>query len=203
MQQCCIKVISWSKIKLLMDTNKLIFALFIACTLFIIPSCSPDDELPEEEEVITEVIWTLTPQGGGDVVMLTFLDADGEGGNDPVITGGTLAANTIYDGSITLANTIESPAEDITAEVAAEDKEHQFFFSTTVAGLTITYADADGDSNPVGLENTVTTTDAGQGTLGLVLRHEPDKNASGVSDGDITNAGGETDIEVTFDVEVN
>ena len=202
MQQCCIKVISWSKIKLLMDTNKLIFALFIACTLFIIPSCSPDDELPEEEEVITEVIWTLTPQGGGDVVMLTFLDADGEGGNDPVITGGTLAANTIYDGSITLANTIESPAEDITAEVAAEDKEHQFFFSTTVAGLTITYADADGDSNPVGLENTVTTTDAGQGTLGLVLRHEPDKNASGVSDGDITNAGGETDIEVTFDVEV-
>lgn len=185
-----------------MDTKKLIYALLVACTLFVIPSCSPDDELPEEEEVITEVIWTLTPQGGGDVVTLTFLDADGDGGNDPVVTGGTLTANTTYDGSITLANTIESPAEDITAEVAEEDKEHQFFFSTTVAGLTIAYADADGDSNPVGLENTVTTTDAGQGTLGLVLRHEPDKNASGVSDGDITNAGGETDIEVTFDVEV-
>lgn len=203
MQQCCIKVLScFFKIKTIMDTKKLIYALLVACTLFVIPSCSPDDELPEEEEVITEVIWTLTPQGGGDVVTLTFLDADGDGGNDPVVTGGTLTANTTYDGSITLANTIESPAEDITAEVAEEDKEHQFFFSTTVAGLTIAYADADGDSNPVGLENTVTTTDAGQGTLGLVLRHEPDKNASGVSDGDITNAGGETDIEVTFDVEV-
>lgn len=185
-----------------MDTKKFIFALLMTCTLFVIPSCSPDDELPEEEEVITEVIWTLTPQGGGDVVTLTFSDEDGEGGNDPVVTGGTLTANTTYDGSIALANTIESPAEDITAEVAAEDDEHQFFFNTTVAGLTIAYADADGNSNPVGLENTVTTTDAGQGTLGLVLRHQPDKNASGVSDGDITNAGGETDIEVTFDVEV-
>lgn len=202
MQQCCIKVLYWIKIKIIMDTQKFICAFLMVCTLCIIPSCSPDDELPEEEEVITEVIWTLTPQGGGEVVTFTFLDADGEGGNDPVVTGGNLVANTTYDGSITLSNTIESPAEDITSEVAAEDKEHQFFFSTTIAGLTIAYADADGDSNPVGLENTVTTTDAGQGTLSLVLRHEPDKNAAGVSDGDITNAGGETDIEVTFDVEV-
>lgn len=185
-----------------MDTKKLIYALLVACTLFVIPSCSPDEELPNEEEVITEVIWTLSPQGGGDVVTLTFLDADGEGGDNPVITGGTLAANTTYDGSITLANTLESPAEDITAEIAEEDAEHQFFFSSSVAGVTISYADADGNSNPIGLENTVTTTDAGQGTLGLILRHEPDKNASGVSDGDITNAGGETDIEITFDVEI-
>jgi len=34
----------------------------------------------------------------------------------------------------------------------------------------------------------------------VTLRHQPDKGAIGVSDGDITNAGGETDIEVLFDV---
>ena len=33
-----------------------------------------------------------------------------------------------------------------------------------------------------------------------MLRHEPDKSAAGVSSGDITNAGGETDIEVSFNV---
>ena len=36
----------------------------------------------------------------------------------------------------------------------------------------------------------------------MTLRHEPAKDASGVAAGDITNAGGETDIEVTFDVTV-
>jgi hypothetical protein len=34
----------------------------------------------------------------------------------------------------------------------------------------------------------------------VTLRHEPDKGAAGVSGGDITNAGGDTDIEVTFPV---
>ena len=42
----------------------------------------------------------------------------------------------------------------------------------------------------------------GNGTITVILRHEPDKDASGVSNGDITNAGGETDIEVVFNVEV-
>ena len=36
----------------------------------------------------------------------------------------------------------------------------------------------------------------------ITLRHEPAKTATGVSGGDITNAGGETDIEVVFDVTV-
>jgi len=52
------------------------------------------------------------------------------------------------------------------------------------------------------LANTLTTDAAGSGTITVILRHEPDKGASGVNDGDITNAGGETDIEVTFDVTV-
>jgi len=36
----------------------------------------------------------------------------------------------------------------------------------------------------------------------ITLRHEPAKDATGVSDGDITNAGGETDISVNFPVEI-
>ena len=39
---------------------------------------------------------------------------------------------------------------------------------------------------------------ASNGTVVVTLRHQPDKTASGVSSGDITYAGGETDIEVSF-----
>jgi len=144
----------------------------------------------------------LTPNGGGDDVVLTFNDPDGDGGTAATITGGTLAANETYAGSIELLNETETPAEDVTEEIAEEDDEHQFFFQSDIAGLAVAYGDTDGDGNPLGLKITVTTVDAGTGTLTVTLRHEPDKNASGVAEGDITNAGGETDIEVDFPVEV-
>jgi hypothetical protein len=58
------------------------------------------------------------------------------------------------------------------------------------------YADADGDGNPIGLRNRATTPAAGSGTITAILRHMPNKSAAGVASGDITNAGGDTDIEV-------
>ena len=83
-----------------------------------------------------------------------------------------------------------------------EDLEHQVFFSTSVSGMTISYNDMDDDGNPLGLSSIVNTSTADNGTLTIILRHEPAKDADGVSDGDITNAGGETDIEVTFNIDV-
>ncbi|MDW7694794.1 hypothetical protein R9C00_08575 [Flammeovirgaceae bacterium SG7u.111] len=180
--------------------------LFISLGLVMtfLSSCSddPEPEIPNEEELITTLTYTLTPVGGGTTVELKFKDLDGDGGDDPEITGGTLAANTTYEGSIELLNELESPAEDITEEVEEENDEHQFFYQTTVNGLSVAYDDIDGDGNPVGLATKVATTTAGSGKLTVTLRHEPNKTADGVKDGDITNAGGETDIEVTFDVEV-
>lgn len=176
--------------------------LFLAITCFT--SCSNDDDVmvPEEEEFINEAIYTLTAQNDPtDIVVFTFLDADGEGGLDGISTTvGTLKAGTTYNGVATFANTIDG--EDITEEIAEEDEEHQIFFQTTVAGLTFAYTDQDPMGNPIGLSTTATTDAAGTGTLTITLRHEPAKDASGVAAGDITNAGGETDIEVTFDVTV-
>ncbi len=60
----------------------------------------------------------------------------------------------------------------------------------------------DVNGNPIGISTIVTTNGASTGTITVTLRHEPNKDASGVSTGDITNAGGETDIEVIFNVEV-
>lgn len=185
-----------------MSRFHLIFTLLFSIVV-LSTSCDKEEPMiPNEEELITNVTYTLTPDNGGDTVTMTFEDLDGDGGNDPVITGGTLDANQNYSGVLRLTNETETPAENITDEIAEEDEEHQFFFSSSVAGLTIAYDDQDGDGNPLGLRSTVTVGDAGSGNITVILRHEPNKSADGVAGGDITNAGGETDIQVTFPVDV-
>lgn len=166
-------------------------------------ACDDDDpEIIVEEEVITTLNYTLTPVSGGDAVVLSFRDLDGDGGNAPEITGGTLAANTTYTGTMELLNESEDPVEDITEEIEEEDEEHQFFFSSSIGDVVIDYSDTDADNNPIGLTTAVTTGNAGSGTLTVILRHKPDKNAAGVKEGMIANAGGETDIEVDFSITV-
>lgn len=184
---------------------RVLSVLALTAVVFSMNSCKKDPVEPvieNEEEVITTLNFTLTPDGGGDAVIFSFQDLDGDGGSAAVIENGILAANTTYTGALELLNETESPAEDITEEVEEEAEEHQLFFETTLTALAVSYADTDADGNPIGLATTVTTGDAEMGTLTITLRHEPVKDGTGVSDGDITNAGGETDIEVTFDVDV-
>lgn len=177
------------------------FAALLALPL-LLTSCDKDDPIiPNEEELITTVNYTLTSDDG-QVVVLSFVDLDGDGDNLPTIMGGTLSANTVYSGSLELLNEAESPAEDITEEVQAEDDEHQFFFQSTIDGMVISYTDQDADGNPVGLKTNITTGAPNSGSLTVILKHEPVKDAAGVSAGDITNAQGETDIQVTFPIDV-
>jgi len=187
-----------------MKTMKFLSILFT--TAVLVTSCSNDDDAPpppvNEEEVITTLTAILSPSVGVPT-NLVFRDLDGDGPDAPVITGGVLAANTTYTGRLDLLNETESPAESITEEIELEDEEHQFFFSATNSIATFAYADMDADGNPVGLDFTLTTgATVGSGVVTITLRHEPVKDATGVSDGDITNAGGETDISVNFPVEI-
>lgn len=189
-----------------MKILKKITALLFVSTL-VFNSCSSDDNDPEpvlEEEVITTVTLTLIPVGGGTAITLESQDLDGDGPDAPIISvSSDLASNTTYNGSIVLLNETESPAENVTEEIEELDEEHQFFFSTTSSIATFEYNDTDGDGNPIGLDFLLTTSaSAASGTLTVTLRHEPNKEANGVSDGDITNAGGETDVSVTFPVSV-
>ncbi|SFD37965.1 type 1 periplasmic binding fold superfamily protein [Algibacter pectinivorans] len=188
-----------------MKTLKNLSVLFISVLVFT--ACSNDDDNPEpvnEEEVITTLTATLVPTTDGSTITLQTRDLDGDGPNAPVVTvSGTFAVNTTYNGTLALLNETESPAESITEEIEEEDEEHQFFFETTNSLATFDYEDFDEDSNPVGLAFTLTTSATpGTGTLTITLRHEPNKSASGVSDGDITNAGGETDIQAVFNIAV-
>lgn len=185
-----------------MKTFKLIFLIAVSIPQLFMSCEKEPPVIPNEEELITTLTYTLTPNGGGAAVVFQFKDLDGDGGDAPVLQSGTLAANTIYTGSLTLLNEAETPVIDITEEVSEEGEAHQFFFQNTVNGVSIAYADQDASGNPIGLATTLTTTDAGQGTLTITLRHEPSKTADGVAGGNLLNAGGETDIEVTFDVDI-
>lgn len=163
-------------------------------------SCSDDDtpEVINEEEVISTVILTLTPESGEDVILMTQ-DLDGDGPDAPVITiSGSFAENTQYEGAVRFLNETETPAEEITDEVLEEADEHQVFYTTT-DGLNIQtdYLDFDDNDNPLGLLITLTTGAASQGSLTVTLRHEPVKPNDGLD-----SAGGETDITTSFDVTI-
>lgn len=178
-----------------MKTIKLLAVLFISTLVFT--NCEDDHDDHDhgsDEELITTVLYTLTD--GNNTIVLEWEDLDGDTGSAPTITSGTLTANTSYTGSIQLLNRTESPAEDITVEVRAEGDEHEFFYTNT-AGLTITKTDTDG-TNPVGIETTLSTGAAGSGSLTIVLKHEPTKP----NDGTAANAGGSTDVQVTFPISI-
>jgi hypothetical protein len=176
---------------------------FFALTTLTLASCSNDDSPVNEEEVITTVTTTLT--GGGQVITLRSRDLDGDGPNAPVFTAsGNLTTNTTYIGETFFTNETVIPAEDITVEVEQEGDEHQIFYQFPVALGSLVYDDIDANGNPIGLSFTLTTgSSATTGNIVVTLRHLPNKSALGVASGDITNAGGSTDAQVTFPVIVN
>ena len=188
-----------------MKTNLKFLALFLSSTLAL-TSCSNDDSAVNEEEVITTVRVTLE-DASGNTIVLQSQDLDGDGPNAPILTpigGGILSANTTYTGNIEFLNELESPAEDITIEVEEEGDEHQVFYQLTATLGTVTYTDTDVNGRPIGITFTLTTGSAsGTGNLTVTLRHELNKTATGVTAGDITNAGGSTDAEVSFPIQVN
>ncbi|QCE42797.1 type 1 periplasmic binding fold superfamily protein [Psychroserpens sp. NJDZ02] len=177
--------------------------------LVVFTACSNDDDStnPEpvnEEEVITTLTATLTPVGGSEAITLEYRDLDGDGPDAPVYDiSSPLALNTTYNGTLVLLNETVSPAELINEEIEEESNDHQFFYSTSNDMATFTYLDVDGNGDPLGLAFTLTTVDADtEGDLTIILRHEPSKSADGVAGGDITNAGGATDVIAIFPIEI-
>lgn len=182
--------------------NKSLLLLLFA-SIFASACSSDDDPEPENEtEIITRVEMKFTNTlNTSEVVTAKVDDPDGPGGNDPIFTHPTLKPGTVYSVSIELFNDLEG--EDITEEIQEEDDEHQFFFIPTGdIFTTIAYDDVDDFGRPVGLSSVFTTGVAGTGTLRVVLRHMPNKTASGVAEGIINNAGGDTDVDIIFNVTV-
>lgn len=180
--------------------NNLFKVAFLA-TAAVFISCEDDDPVSiNEEEVITTVEYELVNNAdANDIVTLLSTDNDGDGPNLPVVTvSGPFTAGAVYSGDVEFLNETETPAEDITEEVEEEGDEHEVFYIVNAADISIAKTDTDDDGNPLGLVTTLTAGTAGAGTLTIVLRHEPNKPNNGT----LTDAGGETDVQVEFDVTV-
>lgn len=186
-----------------------------------------DDHDHDDNEVISLVELTFTPMGGGTPLVFTFSDPDGDGGVSGVSERIDLAAGVAYTLAVRFENSLATPPEDITGEVKGEAEEHLVFVIGDVAGpastasaalVTHAYADLEsdygpnavGDDLPVGLVNTITTTDAGSGKLRLLLRHLPELNDAPQKTGDLPGelaAGrdlpGSVDVDVSFDLVVS
>ncbi|MGB1004295.1 MAG: type 1 periplasmic binding fold superfamily protein [Salibacteraceae bacterium] len=176
--------------------------LAIAVITTTLNSCKKDDDVIEdphdhhEEELITTLTLTFVDAAGVEpTVTATFRDPDGDGGLDPDIHDTIrIADSTTYNVSVTVLNESETPAEDLTHEIENEADEHLFCYSVTGADVGITRTDTDG-TYEVGLESDWFTGMASNGTVQVVLKHQPN-----VKNGNCDP--GETDIDVTFVTEV-
>ncbi len=181
--------------------------------LLLSAGCAEDGHDHSEQEVITTVLLTFD-DGAGNSTTFLWNDDDGDGGNAPVIDDIVLDAGT-YSLNVGFENRLEDPAEDITAEIADENDEHQIFFAGTAvngptneqtnAPLEHTYGDQDGNGWPVGLSNSVTAV-TGTGSLQVVLQHLPElKTATLANDAKngLETLPGESDVDVSFNVTIN
>jgi hypothetical protein len=198
-----------------------LLSLVLCSSLGALAACA--DDAPgggNENEVITTITLTFTPEGGGGEVVAAFDDPDGDGGDPPVFDPIDLVDGATYAMTVTFENRLEDPPEDITEEVADESDDHQIFFTGTAvngpasdvpaAPLTHTYDDEDANGLPVGLANTIVAA-TGTGELTVTLRHVPPVNdtavktadlANQVSDSGFASLPGSTDAQVSFDVTV-
>jgi hypothetical protein len=186
-----------------------------------------DHDHDEETEVISRVVLTFTPEGGGAPVTAAFEDPDGDGGvsgtTDPI----TLPSATTYALGIQFLNGLVDPPEDIGEEVAGEAEDHMVLLlgsavtgpasSSTSAVLEHAYADKESDYGdnatgadlPVGLKHTITTIGMGGGDLRVTLRHLPPvdgtvQKTEGIPEQAAMGAAlpGDADVDVSFDVTV-
>lgn len=180
--------------------------LLLAWALVLLFACKKEDTVDpvtpapptNETELITTLRITFNTLSDGEYKYFAFADLDGAGGNAPVITADTLSRDSIYLMTLEVLNESAVPVVDITQQILNEGVDHQFFFTDTAGLLQLAYGDADANGRPIGQMMSCIAGQGGAGTLKVILRHQPDKSAPGVSGGDITNAGGDTDLEVVF-----
>ncbi len=175
-------------------------------------SCKSEDPTKENDgEVITDVTLKFQELNASNALVgsvLSFKASDPQGievGKTPTIQSISLAKGKKYQMTIEVANAIKG--EDITQEILTEAAAHQFFFLGQVfdsSFFSIQYADAGGIA--LGLKTIVTvssSTGTNNSSMRVVLRHSLNKSFPGASNPNFANfvqAGGETDLDITFPV---
>ncbi len=181
---------------------KVVMGLVISSLL--ITSCKKDKvEEPNDEEVITTMKLRFVPVGGGTTLNYQYKDADGPGGAAPTQDEIVLAPSKTYNVTVQLLNETETPAEDITLEVAAEANAHRFYYEpATGSNIVVNGLNNDGNGVPLGITSTWATTAIATGKVKVTLRHFGG-TPPGKAVGDLVNSSkSRTDIEVEFNTKI-
>lgn len=197
---------------------RLLSTLLLVLSVFIF-SCEKDDPVPEiDQELITELnlVFEEVTESGNVVpnsrFEVTAKDAEGISlGSSPQIEDiVSLVPGKVYQLSIELYNDIAD--EDMTEEIAHHGDEHQFYFLGSAfvgnaAFLEYSYLDEDENGKPIGLKGRVTVDESvSTGSFRVILRHGLNKAFTGADQPNFESyetAGGESDLDITFQVKFN
>lgn len=164
-----------------------------------------EDPHVHEEELITTVRLIVTNSSGFNKTFNYKID-NGIGSANPgtpEIDKVMLSANTHYDVEVQVWNESEDPAEDITEEVKEESHHHLFLYqsdpATGAGSIDFHGGNMDDEGQPFNQTIGFHTGDAGHGNLTVTLKHEPTNKAATTPDA----AGGETDAQVVFPVQID
>jgi len=202
-----------------MKSFKFLSLTLVVGSLNFLTGCGNEDPVKEDiPELITKATVTFTPSTGAPIIIITATDPDGKGPQSIATNGPiNLTRNISYTLSIQLINELAKstdPEYDITAQVQEEGYEHQFYFSWTDGVFSdpagngnidnradkINYKDKDKNNLPIGISTdwkAGTTTSTGT-PFRIVLKHQPDLKSATSTFND-----GETDLDVTFTINVN
>lgn len=198
-----------------MKNLKKVSLYLLALLAFGFASCESENPTQENDgEVITDVTLKFQELDASNALVgsvLSFKASDPQGievGKTPTIQSISLAKGKKYQMTIEVTNAIKG--EDITQEILTEAAAHQFFFLGQVfdsSFFSIQYADAGGIA--LGLKTIVTvssSTGTNNSNMRVILRHDLNKSFPGASNPNFANfaqAGGETDLDLTFPVVLN
>lgn len=197
-----------------MKTLKKVSLYLLALAAFGLASCKSEDPTKENDgEVITDVTLKFQELNSSDELVgsvLSFKASDPQGivvGTTPTIQSISLAKGKKYQMTLEVTNSIKG--EDITQEILTEAAAHQFFFLGPVFDsniFSIQYADAGGIA--LGVKNKLSVSSSpgtNNSSMRIVLRHDLDKKISGTNPNfsNFVQAGGETDLDLTFPVILN
>ena len=172
--------------------------LVLSLGLFL-SSCKKDEPEPvQDNEFISTMRLTFTE--GSNKLVYSIKDLDGDGGKAPVADVIKLLANKTYIVTTEFLDETKSPIVNLTSEIEKESAEHLVVFESPASLLTFTRTDKDSRGFEIGLKSTVKTAVVANGSLKVMLRHQPEVGGKPVKNG--TSSPGTTDFEGTFVVEV-
>jgi len=185
---------------------KTIKLLFILCALGSLTACLNDDHIPKqvnESEVITHVKLIFTQQDGTQSNYI-YIDPKyrTENYQDPVIK---LQTSTPYKVEVEFWDySNPDDIENVTEEILDEKDDHFITYQFYQTDISLTRLDTeeatDVNGVQIGLTTAWETSLPAKGAVQVTLIHQPEVKETHPASGN--HVGGETDVEVTFDLEI-